>query len=189
MELGLIWLQVVAMLLQSFNFVADDPNYQLRFKQTLTIKPKDFKMRAVLRNNMTPTKLEHALLSTSTVAAPGPDRPRTPLPPAVGEKGIAKGGKPMSIFYGSNTGTCEALAQRLASDAPTHGFEVNVVEALDTINEKVPTDQPITIITASYEGAPPDNASHFVAWLEGLQGDEMKDVSYSVFGCGMAPKL
>jgi cytochrome P450/NADPH-cytochrome P450 reductase len=44
----------------------------------------------------------------------------------------------------------------------------------------------VVIVTASYEGQPPDNARHFVEWLEGLDkaAQPLKNVSYAVFGCG-----
>nr|7P6L_A Chain A, Bifunctional cytochrome P450/NADPH--P450 reductase [Thermothelomyces thermophilus ATCC 42464]7P6L_B Chain B, Bifunctional cytochrome P450/NADPH--P450 reductase [Thermothelomyces thermophilus ATCC 42464]7P6L_C Chain C, Bifunctional cytochrome P450/NADPH--P450 reductase [Thermothelomyces thermophilus ATCC 42464]7P6L_D Chain D, Bifunctional cytochrome P450/NADPH--P450 reductase [Thermothelomyces thermophilus ATCC 42464] len=41
---------VMAMLLQNFDFVLHDPYYELHYKQTLTTKPKDFYMRAILRD-------------------------------------------------------------------------------------------------------------------------------------------
>jgi cytochrome P450/NADPH-cytochrome P450 reductase len=90
----------------------------------------------------------------------------------------------MAIYYGSNTGTCEALAQRLASDASSHGFQAQIINTLDSAKENVPTNKPIVVITASYEGQPPDNAGHFFTWLESLKGSEMEKVAYSVFACG-----
>jgi cytochrome P450/NADPH-cytochrome P450 reductase len=90
----------------------------------------------------------------------------------------------MSIFYGSNTGTCESLAQRLAADAASHGFEATVVEPMDAATKSLPTDRPVVFITASFEGQPPDNAAKFCGWLKNLETDELRDVPYSVFGCG-----
>jgi cytochrome P450/NADPH-cytochrome P450 reductase len=173
---------VVAILLQNFNFVAADPNYKLHMKQTLTIKPKDFYMRAILRNQVTPTTLEHSLQSTTSVSLKDSAK-ATPTKAAV-SNGTESEGKPFSIFYGSNTGTCEALAQRLASDAVGHGFLAKTIDSLDSANQNVPPEGPVVIITASYEGQPPDNAAHFVDWLESLDGNEMSKVSYAVFGCG-----
>ncbi len=41
------------------------------------------------------------------------------------------------------------------------------------------------IICASYNGAPPDNATQFVKWLDsGLPKDALANVRYAVFGCG-----
>lgn len=143
-------------------------------------------MRAILRHDSTATSLEHSLqsnvgvsLKDSTVASAPSIRRNSLLTTA--RPGV---GKPFSIFYGSNTGTCEALAQRLATDAANHGFQAQIIDSLDSANQKVPPEEPVVIITASYEGHPPDNAAHFVEWLESLKGEEMKKVSYAVFGCG-----
>lgn len=168
-------LLVLAILLQNFNFTEKDPSYHLQIKQTLTIKPKDFYMRAHLRNHMSATTLERALAST-TINEHAGEKPK------VNKKKAAKG-KPMAVYYGSNTGTCEALANRLASDAGNHGFNA-VVDTLDAVKENLPKNTPIAIITASYEGQPADNAAHFVTWLDSLKDTELTDVQFSVFGCG-----
>lgn len=186
------WQEMViamAMLLQNFNFLLDDPNYTLAQLQTLTVKPKDFYMRAVLRNGLTATQLEHRLNGTD---APVLDKSATAgrAPAAAGtDKGAGEGkgkGKPLSIFYGSNSGTCESLARSLASDAPNHGFSATVVDSLDTARQNLPADQPVIILTASYEGEPPDNAALFCNWIQSLkEGDKaLAEVSYAVFGCG-----
>jgi cytochrome P450/NADPH-cytochrome P450 reductase len=54
-------LMVMAMLLQNFSFQLDDPSYNLRIKQTLTIKPLGLKMRSTLRHGMNATDLERFL--------------------------------------------------------------------------------------------------------------------------------
>ncbi|KAJ4289342.1 hypothetical protein N0V88_007093 [Collariella sp. IMI 366227] len=166
---------VMAVLLQNFDFVLDNPSYEFKIKQTLTTKPKDFYMRAVLRHEQTPTELEHRLSGGRTS--------RTNSKATATTTAGAKQGKPMSIFYGSNTGTCESLAQRLATDAASHGYAASIT-SLDAVTDNLPTDQPVAIITASYEGQPPDNAAPFYSWVNGLKADELKGVSYAVFGCG-----
>lgn len=129
---------------------------------------------------MSPLDLEHKLRGTTAEPA------ATTNGAAKGEKhDISEGGgKGISIFYGSNSGTCESLAQRLAADASSHGFTASRVESLDVAKENLPTDQPVVIITSSYEGQPPDNAAHFVSWLKDLQGKPLGKVSYAVFGVG-----
>jgi cytochrome P450/NADPH-cytochrome P450 reductase len=58
------------------------------------------------------------------------------------------------------------------------------VEPLDSAVDKVPKDQPVVLISSSYEGQPPDNAAHFVQWLESLGDKKLEGVKYAVFGCG-----
>ncbi|OHF03048.1 cytochrome P450 [Colletotrichum orchidophilum] len=175
-------LLVMVMLLQNFNFVLD-PNYSFGIKQTLTIKPKDMHMRAILRDNLTPTTLERRLAG---LAEPEKHAEQAKANGAAAAAAEGETGMPMTILYGSNSGTCEALAQRVASDAASHGFRATKIDCLDSANGSLPTDQPVVIITASYEGEPPDNAGHFVAWIEGQNKAKtpLKDVSYAVFGCG-----
>ncbi|KAK9234132.1 cytochrome P450 [Lipomyces kononenkoae] len=171
-------LLVMAMLLQNFNFRMNDPNYQLHIKQTLTIKPKGFYMRCSLREGLTPTTLEHRLS--------GFEPPKGARKAGVTAAGTAKKGKVklFSVYFGSNSGTCEGLAHRLAQDALSHGFEARVVDPLDAAHQDVPPNEPVVVITASYEGQPPDNAGLFVNWITSLNAHEMEKVSYAVFGCG-----
>lgn len=175
-------LLVVAILLQKFDLYMDDSQYQLHIKQTLTIKPKDFYMRASLRNGISATQLERSL--ASGMSEPAQENHAKIRGNSFNADATGQLGKPLTILYGSNTGTCQAFAQSLAADAPSHGFNVTKVDTLDGATGNLPTDQPIAIITASYEGAPCDNAARFFTWLDSLKDDEVTDVSYAVFGAG-----
>ncbi|KAK1826130.1 putative bifunctional P-450:NADPH-P450 reductase [Podospora conica] len=176
-------LVALAMMLQNFDLSMDDPTYKLQFKQTLTTKPKNFYMRAAVRGGLTATELSHRL--SGTAAAPVTNGvARGTSRPGGTKNEKQRQGKPMSIYYGSNTGTCEAFAQRLAADANLHGYEATIVDTMDAAKGKLASDGPVVIITASYEGQPPDNAGVFCEWLTGLQADELQQVSYAVFGCG-----
>ena len=167
-----------AMLLQNFNLRFDDPSYQLQIKQTLTIKPKDFFMRATLRHNVDPVQLEKMLHVNIDAEAKAAEKDR-----ATGISSVGPAKRPMTILYGSNAGTCEALAQNLARDASSRGYSAQV-GPLDSGVDKVPKDQPVIVISSSYEGQPPDNAAHFVEWIQGLASGTMTGVKYAVYGCG-----
>ncbi|KAL4959379.1 bifunctional cytochrome P450/NADPH--P450 reductase [Aspergillus stella-maris] len=175
-------LLVLAMLLQNFDFEFDDPSYTLSLKQTLTVKPANFKVRAIPRDGLRAFEMQNRLAGNSVSGKP------TPSPSTNGTVAPMAGGtgKPMKIFYGSNSGTCQSMAERLAADAFSHGFSATTVDCVDNATAQLPKDEPVVIITASYEGQPPDNAAKFVPWLEGLKEDskELKDVNYAVFGCG-----
>lgn len=173
-------LLVVAILLQNFNLHMDNPSYDLRIKQTLTIKPKDFLIRASLREGLDPTQLSMNLSGSPSdhKDAGVTERERKhKVAPADGKL------KPMHIFYGSNTGTCEAFARRMADDAVGYGFSAQP-SSLDSATQNIPKNEPVVFITASYEGQPPDNAAHFFEWLNGLKGKSLEGVDYAVFGCG-----
>lgn len=163
------------MILQNFSLSLADPAYQLQIQSTLTIKPKGFSMRAKVRHPDFEARLagnQHAKktelpVSADTPAVNGADSSRPTL----------------SIYYGSNTGTCEALANSLASSAGSRGFQVKV-DILDKAAEALPRIGPVVILTSSYEGEPPDNAVHFVSWLKALKDSSLSGVKYAVFGCG-----
>lgn len=55
---------------------------------------------------------------------------------------------------------------------------------LDSIESKIPTDGPVVIVTASYEGEPPDNAGRFMEALKRAGKGQLANVRYAVFGCG-----
>lgn len=183
----------VAMLFQNFDFVMDDPAYELEVVKTLTIKPGNFYIRASLRHGMTPSELERRLAGRDPQSHAHVDQSAKDF----GGGGQSNDGKktrrkPITILYGSNSGTCAAMAQRLAADAPAHGFHASTVSPLDDIlsgsssgdGNTLPRDEPVAIITASYEGKPPSNAEKFVPWLEGLGPKALEGVGYAVFGCG-----
>ena len=164
-----------ALLLQVFDFRMDDPNYKLAISQTLTIKPKDLFMHATLRKGIDPLHLERMMTGDSPKVAQVPDVSK--------EADSKESKKPISIYFGGNMGTCESLAQTVALSSASHGFKA-VVEPLDEATDNLPKDHPVIIISASYEGEPPDNANTFFTWLKNLDGEPLKGVQYSVFGCG-----
>lgn len=172
-------LMVAAMALQHFDLELDDPAYELKIKQTLTIKPKDLYIRAKARDGLAATLLDQQL-HTSIPNANGKTHSK------INAEGIAtttETKSPMTILYGSNTGTCLALAQRLSSHAFARGFAANVLD-MDSAVEKIAQSQPVIIITSSYEGQPPDCAAEFVSWLQHAKESQLKGVRFAVFGCG-----
>ncbi|KAF7538586.1 hypothetical protein G7054_g2820 [Neopestalotiopsis clavispora] len=174
----------LALLFQSFDFELDDPNYQLHHKQTLTIKPNEFYVRASLRKGITSTSLCRHLQGTKGELHKADRIIQMHRDNGPGLE-VTSDLRPITILYGSNSGTCESMAQRLATDAPAHGYRVTRLDSLDSGTEKLARDQPTIIFTASYEGQPPDNAAKFVQWLESEKSkDELKGVHFAVFGCG-----
>lgn len=136
---------VLALLLQSFNFSLDDPSYETKVKQTLTLKPEGFYMRATLREGITATSLQQ-LLSRSH------DEIQSAINERVARTDSGLGdGKPITILYGSNTGTCQSLAQKLSIDARRRGFNAEVKEMNAAVGV-LPKERPLILITASYEG-------------------------------------
>lgn len=167
----------VALLLQNFNLRLDDPTYNMKIKQTLTVKPDGFYMKARLREGITATSLQ-ASLSASDGAVGAAVTQGVQDQAELMDDGL----KPLTVLYGSNTGTCQSLAQRLSTEAGRHGYKASVMEMNAAVGA-VPKEQPLIVVTSSYEGQPPDNATQFLTYLE-TTGESLSGVEYSVFGCG-----
>ena len=167
----------LALILQNFDLKLTDPMYQVRLKQNMTIKPLGLYVKASIRNGMTPLDIESRLHNGKERAAPSAEKAGSNGPTST------SGNAPLTILYGSNTGTCQALAQRAAAESTNLGFSPTVQD-MDSAANGLPRNQPVVIVTASYEGEPPDNASHFVDYVKNLRENELVGLSFAVFGCG-----
>ncbi|KAJ7771297.1 fatty acid hydroxylase [Mycena maculata] len=164
---------VLATVFQKFDLELADASYNLQIKQTLTIKPKGLRIHARPRAGKT------VFYATPSSALKTGENQTTP----VQVRAESLSGQPLYVLYGSNTGTSEAFAQRIANEAPSYGFHASI-GTLDSAMERVPTDGPVIIITASFEGQPADNAARFIDWLRNVEGSQLTGVRYAVFGCG-----
>ncbi|MGL4557298.1 MAG: cytochrome P450, partial [Afipia sp.] len=163
----------LGMILQRFRLL-DHTRYQMHLKETLTIKPDGFKIKVRARSDKDRTIVANrpgtAVADTAGTAAPARVRPGH--------------NTPLLILYGSNLGTAEDLAHRVADLAEVNGFATKLAPLDDYVGNL--SDQGgVIIFCASYNGAPPDNATKFVNWLNSdLPKDAFKGVRYGVFGCG-----
>jgi cytochrome P450/NADPH-cytochrome P450 reductase len=163
---------VLGMLLQRFEFV-DYLDYQLHTKTTLTIKPDEFHIQVLPRPGVNLQPANGPAEATTTITAPRPE-PTSPAP---------RHGTRLSVLFGSNLGTAEAIATRLAREGVERGFDVTL-GALDEHVDDLPRDGALLVVCSSYNGTPPDNAAAFCRWITGADADAAGGVTYSVFGCG-----
>ncbi|KAF7316595.1 Fatty acid hydroxylase [Mycena chlorophos] len=171
-------LLVMSTVIQKFDLSFADPSYNLHLKQTLTLKPKNFYIRASLRTDRGGAPMLYAAPSSTLMSARDGHADS-----ARNVSSAVRDGKPLYVLYGSNTGTSEAFAQRVANAAVSYGFRSSI-GTLDSAVDKLPTDGPVIIITASFEGEPADNAAHFVNWLQHTTSAALANVRFAVFGCG-----
>ncbi|KDQ16559.1 hypothetical protein BOTBODRAFT_173064 [Botryobasidium botryosum FD-172 SS1] len=169
----------LACLFQKFDFRMQDPSYTLEIQQSVTIKPKNFRIYAIPRADTPTFHLTPSLINAAWHSGSAPAQVQAEA------KSVAStsGEKRLYCYFGGNTGSCESFAQRIASEAPAKGFRA-IIDSLDSVVGRIPTDGPVIIITASFEGLPADNAALFVEWLKGLKGKELEGVNYALFGCG-----
>ncbi len=162
---------VLAMILQRFDLQEADPGYQLKIKESLTLKPDGFFVKAVKRRVEAVSPDAVRADSGQTAAEPedqvNPQAHHTPL----------------LVLFGSNSGTCQDFAYRITKDGTAQGYDTKMA-ALDSFAGNLPAAGAVVMVTASYEGLPPDNARKFVGWLKSAQDNSLQGVQYAVFGCG-----
>jgi cytochrome P450/NADPH-cytochrome P450 reductase len=162
----------VGMILQRFKPI-DVNRYQMHLKETLTIKPDGFKIKVRPRSDK-----ERGSFSGTAAAGPAAVAAAPQARTRPGHN------TPLLVLYGSNLGTAEELATRVADLAEVNGFATRL-GPLDDFVDKLPDKGGVLIFCASYNGAPPDNATQFVKWLGGdLREDALSNLRYAVFGCG-----
>jgi cytochrome P450/NADPH-cytochrome P450 reductase len=164
----------IGMILQRFKLV-DHQRYQMHLKETLTIKPDGFKIKVRPRTDKDRGRLhrpdrDHAAASTAT---PTP-RART----ASGAQHAAAGALWIEPC------TAEELATRVADLAEVNGFATKLRRWMMP-SASCRSRAGVLIFCASYNGAPPDNATQFVKWLgSDCRRTRFSKVRYALFGCG-----
>jgi cytochrome P450/NADPH-cytochrome P450 reductase len=166
---------VLGMILQRFRLI-DHTRYQLKIRESLTLKPDGFRIKVRLRTNEERHKFTQAepAISVSTALQPQD----------AGKRTRRRHETPLLVLYGSNMGTAEELARRMAQDGEDNGFSAKVAPLDDYVN-RLPKEGLVVITSASYNGLPPDNAVKFCEWLRSVESpDALAGVNYAVFGCG-----
>ncbi len=169
---------VMGMILKHFD-LSFNGEYELKIKQTLTLKPDQFTIRPKLRTGHVPA-LGGAGQATATPAEAGKEQGE------VQERRGALSGlndRPLVVLYGSNMGTSESIARSLADTASLHGVRSEVAMLNDRVGD-LPREGALVIVASSYNGKPTTNAVQFLQWLEQVEEGELEGVTYSVFGCG-----
>ncbi len=159
----------LAMVLQRFA-LSDPYDYRLEIKETLTLKPDNFRIRVKRR-----AAHERVHVTTPESAAPRPQ-------PAANVQG---GGEDLCVAYGSSLGTARDIAEQLAEQARRLGFNARC-RVLDDFADGWPQQGLFIAVTATYNGRAPDGARRIEELLDGngLPGRQCTGLRYAVLGCG-----
>ncbi|GGN96171.1 bifunctional cytochrome P450/NADPH--P450 reductase [Saccharibacillus kuerlensis] len=163
---------VLGTLLRYFDIV-DGANYELKIKETLTLKPDGFTMQVRPRAN--------APMAASPF--PGSGTAVAEAEPKKNEIEVDRHETPLTILYGSNLGTAEGIAHELAEEGEQLGFRAEVSK-MDNGTNNLPKEGLLLVVTASYNGKPPSNAGQFTDWLDQAESGSANGLHYAVFGCG-----
>ncbi|SOB86242.1 cytochrome P450 / NADPH-cytochrome P450 reductase [Streptomyces sp. 1331.2] len=162
---------LLGMLVHRYRLI-DHADYRLTIKQTLTIKPDEFTLALARRTPAPAAAAAQAVTDVQggTIA----ERP-----------GRVRQGTGLLLLHGSNYGACREFSRRLAEVAADLGCDT-AIAPLDAYADGLPTDRPVVITAASYNGQPTDDAVAFVRRLqqEGRPDGAADGVEYAVLGIG-----
>jgi sulfite reductase (NADPH) flavoprotein alpha-component len=93
--------------------------------------------------------------------------------------------QPLTILFGSQTGTSESLAKRAAKEAGKRGFAPTVVDMAQTDIAKLAGEKNVLVITSTYgDGEPPDNAKSLWEALAKDDAPSLANLRFSVCALG-----
>lgn len=93
--------------------------------------------------------------------------------------------QPLTIVFGSQTGTAEKLARRIAREASKRGFAATVQDLSSFAIGSLTAEQNLLVITSTYgDGEPPDNARTFAELLNKDPAPKLNSVRFGVCGLG-----
>ncbi|WP_370422909.1 bifunctional cytochrome P450/NADPH--P450 reductase [Streptomyces sp. QH1-20] len=167
---------LLGLLVHRYRFI-DHTGYRLRIKETLTLKPDGFTLTLARR-----TPADRAEARAALPGRSGP-APRTDTGDGDEAPTRARQGTGLLVLHGSNYGTCRDFARNLADEAAALGFDATVAP-LDAHAGALPTDAPVVIVAASYNGRPTDDATAFTRWAEAADPGAATGVAYAVLGVG-----
>ncbi|MFE1172403.1 bifunctional cytochrome P450/NADPH--P450 reductase [Streptomyces sp. NPDC058773] len=169
---------LLALLAHRYRLI-DHRDYQLRIKETLTLKPDGFTLTLAAR-----TPADRAAVRTALAVLPGAaERTGDDAATDEGLPTRVPQGTGLLLLHGSNYGTCREFAERLADEATGLGFAADVAP-LDACAGTLPADRPVVIVAASYNGRPTDDAAAFIEWLNTAQDGAAAGLAFAVLGVG-----
>lgn len=160
----------LALALMLRNFAFHDPfDYQFRLKETLTIKPDNFVLRARRRR-------PHERRVTQAAAPAALDSAQAE---------VRGHGQAMTVLCASSLGTARELAEQIHAGAVGAGFDARLADLDDSI-DALPTSGLLVVVAATYNGRAPDSGRKFEAMLDagGAQGYRADGLRLALLGCG-----
>lgn len=92
---------------------------------------------------------------------------------------------PVTVVYGSQTGTAEGLAKKLVKTLKKGNFEPEIHNMANYDRARLVNERNLLVITSTYgDGEPPDAAVDLHAWLMSDAAPRLEGVSYSVLALG-----
>ncbi|MFD2255566.1 sulfite reductase subunit alpha [Luteolibacter algae] len=92
---------------------------------------------------------------------------------------------PVTVLFGSQTGTAEGLAKKLVKALKKGNFEPNIQDMATYDKERLAKEKNLLVITSTYgDGEPPDSALELHTWLMSDSAPALTGVNFSVLSLG-----
>jgi len=90
----------------------------------------------------------------------------------------------VTVYYGSNMGTCENISSSLCDEAAMMGFNSSLKSLDDAVTDGLDPDRLHVIVASTYNGQPPDNAKKFAKYMKTLAPGSLEGVKVAILGVG-----
>ena len=105
--------------------------------------------------------------------------------PAETAPAAPKNSEPLLILFGSQTGSAEGLAKKVARESQQRGFAPKVLALNDYESANLTAASKAVIISSTWgDGEPPDNAVNFWSWLNAESAPRLDNLQFAVLGLG-----
>ena len=92
---------------------------------------------------------------------------------------------PLAVCFGSQTGTAEGLAKRIAREASKRGFAPTLHDLASVSPASLSGESSLLVVTSTYgDGEPPDNAKALWKALSAADAPRLERLRFSVCGIG-----
>jgi sulfite reductase (NADPH) flavoprotein alpha-component len=110
--------------------------------------------------------------------------PQSGAPTQPSDSASPKSGLPVTILWGSQTGTAEAYAKKLAKQLTAQGHTPKIIDMAEATTSLLTSSQHLLILTSTYgDGEPPDNALNFHTALH-AESLALSELNFAVFALG-----
>jgi sulfite reductase (NADPH) flavoprotein alpha-component len=92
---------------------------------------------------------------------------------------------PLTILFGSQTGTAAKLAKAVSKEASKHGFAPTLHDLAKYQTAQLASEPNLLVVASTYgDGEPPDNAKGFWDFLRGASAPKLERTRFSVLSLG-----